>query len=337
VPGGSRNGCPPVLLNMPPSLPQSPVLRFLKLTAIAVVILFAGIFIFKDVIIKTGGARIASSLLGAHVDIDQFSWDILSQKVVIKGLVVHQPPGFGNGSFIDIPEIVVGYDLVALCKGQIHMPLVALDLREMSVVKDTQGHLNIDAIKVFHPDKKEKLETPAFQIDALRLNIGKVIYKDSFKKPVPQILVYDVHLKDKTFKNINNFPKLVTVVMMQALKPTAIQSAGLYAAATIMGIGFLPGAVLGVIVAKDSGTADLSVGAGKAFDAALNFVKTNGRVSKVNKDQGIVDGNIQGNDIKIHVEKLGWFKSRMTVSARKYMLPKKEFAAGILYQIIQGL
>lgn len=178
---------------------------------------------------------------------------------------------------------------------------------------------------------------PEFQIDELKLNIGKVLFNDHYKKPMPQLLVYDIDLKNKSFKNINNVNKLIAVVLAQALKPTAIQSAGIYAATALAGAAFLPAAVLGVIVATDSSTGEFSVSAAKAFEAALKFVKEKGRLIKADKAKGLIEANIQGVDIKIKVEKISVFKSRMTVAGRKYMLAKKQFAAGILYQIGGGL
>jgi hypothetical protein len=312
-------------------------LKFLGILGIIFVVLVTAVFTFKDEIIRRVGEKAGSAFLGARVEMGQFYWNFFSQKIVVKELIVYHPPGFGGGRFIDIPQIVVEYDLGDLLKGNTHMQLVSVDLAELIVIKNQSGVLNVDAIKVLHPEKKEKFEVPQFQIDELKLNVDKVVFKDSYKKPVPKVLVYDLNLKNRTFKNINNASKLVTVVMTQALKPTAIQSVGLYAAATMMGVGFLPGAVLGIVVAKDASTADLAIGAGKAFAAALKFVKEKGRVTKSDKATGTIEGNVQGVDIKIKVEKVGWFKSRMTVAGRRYMMPQKEFAAGILYQIGQRL
>jgi hypothetical protein len=217
------------------------------------------------------------------------------------------------------------------------MPTVVVDLRQMTVIKSAAGPLNVDSLKVIQTDKKEKFDTPAFQIDELKLSIGRVVYKDHFKKKKPQILVYEINMKNKSFRNINNVPKLMTVVVVQALKPTAVHSAGVYAASALLGVGFLPGAVLGIVVAKDDAVGELGVGLGRAFDVTAQFVKEHGRLTRADKLKGTIDGNVQGMDVKIRLEKISWFKTRVTVSARKFMLPKKEFAAGVLYQIGQKL
>ena len=124
---------------------------------------------------------------------------------------------------------------------------------------------------------------------------------------------------------------------MQAMKHTAIQSAGMYAAAAVMGVGFLPGVVLGVIVAKDDVVEDFSKGYAQAFDACEQFIKERGQLVKSDRSKGSIEGKLEGTDVKIKVEKLSWFKTRITVSARKFMMPKREFAGGVLYQISKKL
>ncbi len=323
---------------MSPTKPSASGHLFWKIFNSAVIVLVVIVVVtvvFRDVVIRQVAMKAGSSLLGAELKIGGFDWGFFTQKVVIKDLTIEHPPGFEKDSFIDIPRIVVEYDLGALLKGKLRMPLVLIDLREMMVIKNREGKLNVDSIKTIHPDKKETFEIPEFVIDELKLNVGKVVYKDQYKKKIPQVLVYDINIRNRTFKNINNVPKLITIVMVQALKPTAVQNAGVYAAATLMGIGFLPGAVIGIVVAKDSAVGELAVGAGRAFNEAEALIQEKGRLTKSDKAKGTIEGNVQGIDIRIKVEKISWFKSRMTVAGRQYMLPKKEFAAGILYQIVQ--
>ena len=76
------------------------------------------------------------------------------------------------------------------------------------------------------------------QLDVMKLNLGKVVFKDYSKGEPPAVSAYNIHVKDKTFKNINSVQKLVTVVLVEAMGPTAIRSAGIYAAATVLGVGF---------------------------------------------------------------------------------------------------
>ena len=104
-------------------------------------------------------------------------------------------------------------------------------------------------------------------------------------------------------------------------------------ASAVLGVGFLPAAVLGVIVSKDSATAEVSSNFGKVFAVSENFIKEKGSLKQSDKDQGLIIGDIDGVNLKIKIEKISAGKTRLTVSAHKYMIPKREFASGVIYQI----
>lgn len=320
------------------------ILALLKSIAIGAVLLFLLLMVLKDPIIKVVAERTGSSALGAKLVIGNFSWNMITSVIRIKDIKVDHPPGFEAGMFVHIPEVVVSYDPKALMGGNWHMPLVSLDLKEMFVIKNAEGKLNVDALKMLHPpDEKETAETqtaaapPAFMIDELKLNVGQVIYKDYFKKPTPNILVYHINFKNRIIKNIDSVPKLVGGIIVQAVKKTALQGAGIYAAAAVMGAGFLPGAVLGVVVAKDDAVDDFPKRYGQMFDACMKFIKERGTVVKFDEGKGTIEGKVDGVSVKVKLEKISWNKTRVIISARKLMLPKREFAGGLLYQIGQTL
>ncbi len=326
---------------MPAKAKQSSgVFRIFKNIGIFFLVLIIGVVLLKDLIIKTAIAQVGTPILGAKIDIKSFSWNMFTGKVVIKDLFVEHPPGFEEGNLVNIPEVIVQYDLGSILHGQYHMPLVVVNMKEMVVVKNKEGKLNVDALKVVHPDPNKKAPPlPPFKIDTLKLNVGQVVYKDYFKKDKPEILVYNVGIKDKTFKDIDNVAKLVTVVLVQAMKQTAIQGAGIYAAATVVGASFLPAAVVGVLVSKDDATGEIAKGMDKVLNVSETFIRQKGVFKKTDKngDTATITGKIEGTDVTIKVEKISWQKTRLTIAARKYMLPKREFAAGILYQISQQL
>lgn len=310
----------------------------LKTAGVILLVFLAGAFVFKDSIIKMSAEMVGSSVLGARISVERFSWEIAACKITANNIVIDHPPGYGKGGFVNIPEVFIQYRPKKE-NGQWHIPVVHIDLKEMTVVKNDEGKLNIDALKVLHPEKKTKTKVPPFLIDELKLNVGQVVYKDFSNKatPKPTILVYNINFKNRVIKDIDSVPELVGAVIIQAVKHTAIQGAGIYAAAAVMGVGFLPGAVLGVVVAKDDAVQDFNKGYAQVFEVCERFLKERGQVTKAEKAKGTIDGKIEGTDIKISVQKVSWFKTRVRVAARKFMLPKKEFAGGVLYQIAEKL
>jgi len=97
------------------------------------------------------------------------------------------------------------------------------------------------------------------QFDVVKLNLGKVIVKDYRKGEPPTILAYNIGIDDKEYKNITSAQEFVTLVMIQAMGPAAIKGAGIYAAATVLGVAFLPAGVAGVLLGTDSGIEEINV------------------------------------------------------------------------------
>lgn len=315
------------------------------------IIVFAvmvGIVVLKDALIKSAITTVGSNVVGAPMKIRTFSLRIITQKVHIKDMVVYNPKGFPQGTLVDIPEIRVDFDIGALLKGQLHLPLVIFDLKEAVIIKDKDGNLNVDALKIAQvkeePEQKEKKAEPKksgkampMQIDELRLNIERVISIDYSRGDKPVILAYEVALKDKVFKNIKSPEQLAALVMVQAMGPTAIQGAKIYGAATILGAAFLPAGAVGILIGKDSSSAEYQTGYDNLYDISLGVIKDIGELKSQDRAKGVLKAKVDGSDITIKMEKTPGQKIRLTISARKMMLPKPEVAGGIQYQISEKI
>ena len=118
--------------------------KWLKIVGIVVVCLFV-VGVSKDLLIKTAVTVGAEQVVGTPVKIGSLRLGILSQSVRIKDFQMYNPEGFPEGVLVDIPEVSVEYNLAALVKGQLHLPLVVFDLKETVVVKNQDGVLNVDA------------------------------------------------------------------------------------------------------------------------------------------------------------------------------------------------
>ena len=132
--------------------------RYRKILIIVFVVII-GIIVLKDRLIKATITTVGSAVVGAPVKIKKFSLRMITQKVHIQEMVVYNPKGFPEGPLVDIPEIRVDFDLGALLKGKLHIPLIIFDLKEAIIVKDKDGNLNVDALKVAQakedPEQKE--------------------------------------------------------------------------------------------------------------------------------------------------------------------------------------
>ena len=310
------------------------------LVIILVVLVVLGVT--KNFLIKSIVTAAASQVVGAPVHIDSFGFGIFKQSVRIKGFTLFNPPGFPKGVLIDLPEIAVEYSLSDLLKGKLHLPLVVVNLKEMILVKNKEGKLNVDALKVSQQNEKPAKESkPApqvgMQMDVVNLNLGKVIVKDYTKGEPPVVQAYDIGVTNKVYKNITSAEQFAALIMVEAMGPTAMRGAAIYSAATILGVGFLPAGVIGALIGKDSGTADFDVDFERAFKAAGEVARKIGKNVTEDKKAGLIKAKVEGVDVKVEIVKKGEKKAGVKVSARQLMLPKPEVANGVLYQITEKL
>jgi hypothetical protein len=320
----------------------------MKKILFVILILLVALVVFKDQIIKTAIPIGSGQVLGTPAEVDHFSVSFLRQQISIKGFRLYNPEGFPKEVFIDIPEITISFNVPKFLQGKMDFPLVVFNLKELIIYKNKEGKLNVDSLKIAQqkktesaPAKKEQPKKPAKQmplhIDTLSLNIGKVVVKDYSQGGEPTVQAYDVGIKNKVYKDINSPEQLATLVMLEAMGPTAIKSAGLTAAASVLGVAFLPAGVAGVLMGKDSSTADFSASPDQVYAAALDVAKKMGQVSKEDQAAGFIKFAVDGANVTIEIKPQPENKTSVDVSARKMMLPKPEIAGGVLYNISEKL
>ena len=317
---------------------------------IVVIVVLVVISFLRDFIIKEGIGIGIKSVLGAEGHVGNFSMSLLGQKVRIKDLKIYNPEGFPKEIFLDMPEIKVNYDLPAMLKQELHLPLIVVNMKEMVVIKNKGGQLNVDELKIIkaqkgaHPEKgkteEKKEEKPPdikMKIDKMTLTVGKVIYKDYSQSDQPVIKVYDAGINNKTFENITSAQQMAVLILAASMKQTAIKSAGVYAATAIMGVGFFPAAAAGVLLGEDTSSQVFPQSFNTLYAKTLELIKKEGQIVSENKSDGSIKAKMDGADLNIKIGKDKNGKMKVDVSARKMFIPRPELAGAFIYKLTELL
>jgi len=308
--------------------------RWIWAGLVTIVVLFCA----EQVILKPIIEHVSTQLIGARVTLGSFSLNIFTHRIRSTDFKIYNEQGFPSQVFFNASEMIVDVSPLALLKGKLHFPLVVFRLDKMIVFKNQQGKLNVNELKIVQEKlhEKNKGPMPNFKIDTLKLNIEQVVVEDDSKTP-PLIEAYDLNLKDKTIQNIDGVPKLVGLVLVEALKPTALRSAGMFAVTTLLGVGFLPGLAIGVAIANDQEVGTIPYPVFQVYQKSLQLVKRLGTLKKADPAAGQIWAKVYDCDVVITIQKYGWSKSGVIIKARKYFLAKPEIAAGLLYQLKESL
>ena len=201
--------------------------KILKLLGLLVVILLIVLLIGRNFIAKTAVTGGVKAVAGLEMDIDSMDVGILNTLVGINEMKIYNPPEFSDRVMVDMPEIYIDYDLSAFIEGKVHLEELRINLKELTVVKDKDGKLNINSLKVAktgkekEPEKPEEKKETEIKIDLLDLKIGKVVYKDYSRGSEPKILEYNLNLHEK-YENITDLNELGKLILVKALMNTNI-------------------------------------------------------------------------------------------------------------------
>ena len=188
-----------------------------------------GLVLTKNLVARSAVAAGVKAVTGLTLDVGSMDVGLFNTAVGVKELRLRNPDGFTDPYMVEIPELYVDYDLGAFFRHQVHLQTLRLDLKQLTVVKERHGQLNLDALKVVRASK-EKTQRPAqpapgkapeIQVDQLHLKIGSVVYKDYSGGGNPKVQTFPVNI-DETYDRITNPQALAALIVSRALMQTSI-------------------------------------------------------------------------------------------------------------------
>ncbi len=198
-----------------------------KIVIIVLAVLFIGSFL-KNGIFQSVLNGALSKAAHVPVRIGGTSVHFFSSGITLKGIKVYNPRSFPERLMVDAPLVSIDFDPAALFKHQLHFKDLKLNVKEVVVIKNRDGNLNVNAMKPTEEDKTKskkgetKGQMPALKIDRLSLTVGRVVYKDYSAGGAPSVQVFDINIQDRVYTNIQNPTVLVSLIMSEALARTTL-------------------------------------------------------------------------------------------------------------------
>jgi len=203
------------------------------LTFVAVIFLIlVGLCFAKNIIAKVAIEKGVQAATGLKLKMAKLDIGLLKTHVGIDELQLFNPPEYSDRVMLDMPEIFVNYNLSDLFKGKVHVEDFRLHLKEFVIIKNADGELNLNALKVVkkqeekpakEAEPKEKGKALEMQIDNLELHIGKVIYKDYSKGGEPRVKEFNINLNE-SYSDITNLDAIISLIIVKAMMNTTIGS-----------------------------------------------------------------------------------------------------------------
>lgn len=262
-------------------------MKFLGRLLLGLVVLVAVLFVFRNQVIKAGISMGTKQVTGLNLEIAKLDVELSKTFVEVAGLRLENPSDFQDRTMVDLPLVYINYHLGDILKGNIHLEDLKLHLKEVMIIRNKDGKLNLDALKVAQKEKAGETKPapapaepgkaappPPIQIDNLELKIERVIFKDYSISADPIVQTFDVNIDEK-HQNITDPDNLVKLIISKALRNTTI------ARLTNLNMDFLQQNVLDVGTLANKKVTDLSNQTfGKVEDALGNTTGVVGDKSK---------------------------------------------------------
>ncbi len=200
--------------------------RVITFILVVAAVLF-GLVLAKNSLAQGAVQGVFKKVTGLDLKIASLNLGIMAGRLDARGIRLNNPPGFVDPVMADMPVLLVDLEPASLFGGSPHLEEVQLELKELIVVKNADGKLNLDYLKPAGSQKAtsdkpaKAAKAPQIQIDSLRLKIGKVIYKDYSKGGNPSVQQFSLNL-DETNTNITNVNALLPLIISKALFNTTL-------------------------------------------------------------------------------------------------------------------
>ena len=197
--------------------------KIFVIAGVSFLVLLAIFVLGRNVIAKAGIEGGVEYATGLPLKIGGMDIGLSTSAIGLKNIKLYNPKKFPDRVMIDVPDVYVHYNLGDILKKNYHFPEIRLDLKELVVVRNKEGEVNLDSLK---PAQKEGVQGPSapmpkFQIDHLKLKIGKVVYKDYSQGPEPSIKEFPINIEEE-YANINNIQGFVSLIVVRALAKTSV-------------------------------------------------------------------------------------------------------------------
>ena len=180
------------------------------------------------------------SKTGFSVKLDSLAVNPFTAKVHLRGLVLRNPSGWTESAFVDLREFRADADLIPLLRGKLMADEVAVDVAQVTLVRNKQGELNAVVFKDALVGEKQPESAPApkskdsaakneFLIRRLHLKFDRLVYADHSGRS-PSVKTYDLRI-DREMRDVDSFTALVSPFKGAALGVVSDALGGMFTGA----------------------------------------------------------------------------------------------------------
>lgn len=196
-----------------------------RLVALAVILVVV-LLLSYNALLRVYLERQIRAQTGMDAEIGRLSVSLTEPTMTILNFRLYNPPAFAGTPFLDIREIHIEYDPVALARHELHITLMRFNLGEIDIVKNQAGQTNLFSLGLAVPSRKhggtagrsftQQTGLEFKGIDVLNVSIGTAKYIDLTNQRNNRTQV--IGIQNCVLKNVKSRADLVGLGAFIALR-----------------------------------------------------------------------------------------------------------------------
>jgi uncharacterized protein involved in outer membrane biogenesis len=197
----------------------------LYLFIVLIVLVVAAVLSLNTFVKQLVESRMRAST-GMDARIGLIDVGLLSPTITIENFKLYNTADFGGSLFIDMPELHLEYDPLAIGHHNLHFKLVRLDLAEVAVVQDKKGRLNVQDLQKRSRAASSGKKPPGADfkftgIDTFNLSLGKFRLSNLATGREEEI---EFGIKDQITHNVKSEADLAGLNLLLASRAMSVSS-----------------------------------------------------------------------------------------------------------------
>ena len=198
----------------------------------------AGLYLGRNLLARLGVEAALERVTGFPLVIGSVDLALLENRIEVRDTRLLNPPEFGERLFVDLPRLSVDYEPTSFFTSTTHLRRLALEIRQLVIVKTRQGQSNLARLRgavplatlatspASNPPAPARPSAPPrhCQVDVLQVRIGQVVTKD-FTGAKPVETVQNLNFS-ATYRNITETAMINHLVLLTTFHRLGLPEVG---------------------------------------------------------------------------------------------------------------
>jgi len=201
------------------------LIKFLGLFFLIFVIVISGFIFFKNYIVRKIIEKRFYQNLGVKINIRDADVSFDANHITLKGLTVYNPEGYQKREMAYIPELKVYLNSYrALTKKELEFYFINLHIERLNIIKTVDGRINVSELKWASESEEPQpeLRWKFVNVHIVNLEINDVYNITNKAKGKAVIKRYDIDIDDVSFKNVDSFNDIASLVFYAVALKTGL-------------------------------------------------------------------------------------------------------------------